>query len=163
MQSKGLSIVFSITTVEKQQFFGTSFPGGSYGKESACNGGDQVQSLGWEDPLEKGMATHSSVLAWRIPWAEEPGRLQSMGSQRLGHFQLTLTSIHDYWKNHNFDYMDCKVMSLLFNMLSRFVILFLPTSKRLLISWLQSLSAVILEPPKNKVSHCFHYFPIYCP
>ena len=55
MQSKGLSIVFSITTVEKQQFFGTSFPGGSYGKESACNGGDQVQSLGWEDPLEKAL------------------------------------------------------------------------------------------------------------
>jgi len=38
-----------------------------------------VQSLGWEDPLEKGMATHSSILAWRIPWTEEPGRLQSMG------------------------------------------------------------------------------------
>ena len=45
----------------------------------------QVQSLGWEDPLKKGMATHASVLAWRIPWAEEPGRLQSMGSQRVGH------------------------------------------------------------------------------
>ena len=44
-----------------------------------------VQSLGWEDPLEKGMATHSSILAWRIPWAEEPGGLQSMGSQRVGH------------------------------------------------------------------------------
>ena len=43
-----------------------------------------VQFLGWEDPLEKGMATHSSVLAWRIPWTEEPGRLQSMGSQRVG-------------------------------------------------------------------------------
>ena len=42
-----------------------------------------VQSLGWEDPLEKGMATHSSVLAWRIPWTEEPGELQSMRSQRL--------------------------------------------------------------------------------
>ena len=40
-----------------------------------------VQSLGWEDPLEKEMATHSSILAWRIPWSEEPGRLQSMGSQ----------------------------------------------------------------------------------
>ena len=45
----------------------------------------QVQSLGWEDPLEKEMATHSSILAWRIPWTEEPGRLQSMGSQRVGH------------------------------------------------------------------------------
>ena len=56
-----------------------------------------------------------------------------------------------------------KVMSLLLNMLSRSVITFLPRSKRLLISWLQSPSAVILEPPKNKVSHCFHCFPIYLP
>ena len=44
-----------------------------------------VQSLGWEDPLEKGTATHSSTLAWEIPWMEEPRRLQSMGSQRVGH------------------------------------------------------------------------------
>ena len=44
-----------------------------------------VQTLGWEDPLEKEMATHSSTLAWKIPWMEEPGRLQSMGSQRVGH------------------------------------------------------------------------------
>ena len=44
-----------------------------------------VQSLGWEDLLEKEMATHSSILAWKIPWMEEPGRLQSMGSQRVGH------------------------------------------------------------------------------
>ena len=43
----------------------------------------QIQFLGWEDPLEKEMATHSSILAWRIPWVEEPGRLQSMGSQEL--------------------------------------------------------------------------------
>ena len=46
----------------------------------------RVQSLGWEDPLEKGMATQSSILTWEIPWTEEkPGRLQSMGSQRAGH------------------------------------------------------------------------------
>ena len=44
-----------------------------------------VQSPGWEDPLEKGMATRSSTLAWRIPWTEEPGGPQSMGSQRVGH------------------------------------------------------------------------------
>ena len=56
-----------------------------------------------------------------------------------------------------------KVMSLLFNMLSRLVIAFLPRSKCLLISWLQSPSAVILEPPKYKVCHCFHCFPIYLP
>ena len=44
-----------------------------------------VQSLGWEDPLEEGMATHSSILAWRIPWTQEPGGLQSMASQKVGH------------------------------------------------------------------------------
>ena len=44
-----------------------------------------VRSLGWEDPLEKGMATHSSVLAWRIPWTEESGRIRSTGSQRFRH------------------------------------------------------------------------------
>ena len=44
-----------------------------------------VQSLSWEDPLEEGMATHSSILAWKIPWTEEPGRLQSMGSLKGGH------------------------------------------------------------------------------
>ena len=45
-----------------------------------------AQTLGWEDPLENGMATHSSILAWRIPWADEPGGLQSMGSQRVRHY-----------------------------------------------------------------------------
>ena len=44
-----------------------------------------VQSQGWEDPLEEGMATHANILAWRIPWTEEPGGLQSMGLQRIGH------------------------------------------------------------------------------
>ena len=44
-----------------------------------------VRSLGWEDPLEKEKATHSSTLAWKIPWTEKPGRLQFMGSQRVGH------------------------------------------------------------------------------
>ena len=44
-----------------------------------------VRSLGWEDPLGEGMTTHSSILAWEIPWIQEPGRLQSMGSQRVGH------------------------------------------------------------------------------
>ena len=67
-------------------------------KASACNVGDLssirrlsamwetwVRSVGWEDPLEKEMATHSNTLAWKISWTEEPGRLQSMGSQRVGH------------------------------------------------------------------------------
>ena len=67
------------------------FPDGSDSKESAYNAGDlglipgSGRSLDREDPLEKGMGTHSNILAWRIPWTEEPGRLQSMGSQRVGH------------------------------------------------------------------------------
>ena len=58
-------------------------------KESVCNAGNvqkmRVQALGLEDPLEKEMATHCSILAWKIPWTEEPVGLQSMGSQRVGH------------------------------------------------------------------------------
>ena len=61
------------------------FPGGSDGKEFACNAGYWVQSLDQEGPLEKGIATHSSVLAWRTAWTEEPGGLQSMVLQRVGH------------------------------------------------------------------------------
>ena len=53
----------------------------------------QVRSLGQEDPLEKEIATHSSILAWRIPWTEEPGRLQSVGLQRVGHDWTTSLSL----------------------------------------------------------------------
>ena len=56
------------------------FPGSSDDEESSCNAGDLAPSLGWEDPLEKGMSTHSSILARRIPWTEVPGTLQSMKS-----------------------------------------------------------------------------------
>ena len=64
------------------------FPDGSVGKESACSAGEclqwtRVQSLGWEVPLEKEMVTHSSILAWKIPWTEELGVIHSMGSQRV--------------------------------------------------------------------------------
>ena len=67
------------------------FPGGSDGKESACNAEDLGlgRSQGWEDPLEKGMTTHSSTLAWRIPRTEEPGGLQSLGSQWVRHDWVT--------------------------------------------------------------------------
>ena len=72
----------------------------------------QVQSLNWEDPLEKEMATHSSILAWRIPWTEEPGGLQSMGSQRVTQLSMNAHSyciilyilqvyrivIHNFWR-----------------------------------------------------------------
>ena len=61
------------------------FPGGSDRKASACNAGDPGSILCPEDPLEKEMATHSSILAWKIPWSEEPDRLQSLGLQRVRH------------------------------------------------------------------------------
>ena len=73
------------------------FPGGTSYKESIANAGDidmQFQSLGWEDPLEEGTATHSSILDWRIPRTEEPGGLQSMGSQRVGHDRSNLACTH---------------------------------------------------------------------
>ena len=63
--------------------------GGSDGKESTCDEGDLVQSLGWKDPLEMGMATQSSTLAWEIPWTEESGGLQPMASQSPGHNRET--------------------------------------------------------------------------
>ena len=64
------------------------FPGGSAVKNPPAMQESQearVQSLGWEDPLEEGIGTHSSILAWEIPWIKEPGRLQPMESQRVRH------------------------------------------------------------------------------
>ena len=61
----------------------------------------EVQSLGWEDPMKKGMATHSSILEWRTPWTEELGRLQSMGSERVGHDSMNTlndTMIDTEWE-----------------------------------------------------------------
>ena len=103
--SRGLSRVFSNTTVRNYQFFSaqSSLWPTSYMAQMVKNlpamQETWFRSLGWEDPLEKGMATHSSILAWRIPWTEEPGRLQSMGSQRVRHYCVTntfLASVHDY-------------------------------------------------------------------
>ena len=56
----------------------------------------QVRSLGGKDPLEKEMASHSSILAWKIPWTEEPGKLQSMGSQRVEHVLSDFTSLQNF-------------------------------------------------------------------
>ena len=61
------------------------FPGGSDSKQSACNTGDLGSVLGWEDTLEEGVAIHSSIVAREVSWTEEPGGLQSIGSQRAGH------------------------------------------------------------------------------
>ena len=75
------SIKFNLIT-----FYTEGFPGGSVVKKTCLPMQEtQVQSLGWEDPLEKEMATHSGILAWRIPWTEEPGGLQSTESQRVRH------------------------------------------------------------------------------
>ena len=63
----------------------SEFPGGSDGKASAYNPGDLGSIPGLGRSPEEGNGTHSSILAWKIPWTEEPGRLQSMGSQRVGH------------------------------------------------------------------------------
>ena len=122
----------------------------------------------WVWPL--GMATHSSILAWRILWIEEPARLQSMWSQSRTwlsdwHFHF-LSAFFVVQVSH--PYMTTgktialtrwtfvgKEISLLFHMLSRFVTAFLPRNKRLLISWLQSPSAVILEPKKIKTVRLF--------
>ena len=59
----------------------------------------RVRSLGWEDPLEKEMAIHSSTIAWKIPWTEEPGRLQSMGSQRVRHDWATSCSLYNQYSS----------------------------------------------------------------
>ena len=83
----------------------------------------RVQTLGWEDPLEKEMAAHPIILPWEIPRTEEPSTLQSAELQRIGH---NLPTEH------------------------KFVIAFLPRRKNLLISWLQSQSTVILELKKIK-------------
>ena len=69
---------------------------GSDSKESACNAKDLGLIPGLEDPLEEGMATHSSILAWRIPWIEEPGGLQPTGSQRIGHNWVTNSILGEF-------------------------------------------------------------------
>ena len=90
-------------------------------------------------------------------------QFKGINSSSLRHFYCSgLTSVHDYWKNHIWTFFTI-VISLLSNMLSRFVIAFLPRTKCLLISWLQSLSTVILEPKKIKSVTVFHCFPIYLP
>ena len=77
--------MFGIYIYEYQSKVYGGFPGSSDGKESAFNSGDPGSIPGLEDPLEKEMATHSSILAWKIPWTEEPGGLQSMGCRRVRH------------------------------------------------------------------------------
>ena len=83
----GYPLQYSWASLRKngKEFFGSA------GKELPAMGETWFRSLGWEDPLEKGMATQSSILAWRIPWTEEPGGLQSMGSHRLSVHTITFS------------------------------------------------------------------------
>ena len=128
--------LFSNTTVQKHRFFGVQLSlwfNASLVAQTVAMRETGVRFLDWEDPLKKEMASHSSTLAWKIPRTEEPDRLQSMESQRVGHYWATSLSLHLH------PYMTTgktraltrrtfirKVMSLLFNRLSRFVIAFLP-------------------------------------
>ena len=77
----------TLTSPNAPLFFLRGFPGGTTGKEPACQRSrcQRWGSVPWEDPLEEALATHSSILAWRIPWPEEPGGLQCVGWQRVGH------------------------------------------------------------------------------
>ena len=75
----------SLSLYDLLELYLGGFPGSSVVKNLPVMEEIQALSLGWEDPLEEGMATHSSTLAWRIPWTEEPGGLQSMESQRVRH------------------------------------------------------------------------------
>ena len=94
-------ICHSSSTVYIALILYLGFPGGSDSTESACSAGDMVWSMDREDPLEKEMATYSSILAWRIPWTEEPGGLQSMGSQRVRHDWATnITLLIHYIYNY---------------------------------------------------------------
>ena len=120
---------------------------------------------------------HPGLISFRVDWLDllaVQGTLKSLFQHHSSKASILWCSA--FFIVHSHPYMTTgktialtrqtfvgKVMSLLFNMLSRLVITFLPRSKHLLISWLQSPSAVILEPKKNKVSHCFHCFPIYLP
>ena len=104
LQSTGLSRVFSSTTIQKHQIF-TAQPSSLVAqmvKHLPAMQETRVRSLGWEDLLEKKTATHSSTLAWKIPRTEEPGRLQSMGLQRVRHDWATSLSLsYMHWETNH--------------------------------------------------------------
>ena len=87
--------VVLISPIKMSKFIQQHFIKHLSGEES-CNAGDEDSILGWEDPLEEGMATHPSILAWRIPWTEEPSRLQSMGSQSQTRLKQLSTQASTY-------------------------------------------------------------------
>ena len=151
-----------------------SFPASGYFPMSQCfaSGG---QSIGVFSFSISPSNEYSGLICFRMDWLDLPaiqGTLlqhhSSKASVLLHSAFLIVQLSHPHMTTGKTIAMTRwtfvgKVMSLPLNMLSRLVITFLPRSKHLLISWLQSPSTVILEPPKNKASHCFHCFPIYLP
>ena len=121
---------------------------------------------------------HSGLISFRMDWLDLPAVQGTLKSLLQHHSSKASVLQHSAFFIVQFSHLYTttgktialtrqtfvgKVMSLLLNILSKVLITFLPRSKHLLISWLQSPSAVILEPPKNKISHCFHCFPTYLP
>ena len=137
-------------------------------KSTLCMRWPQYWSFSFSIILSK---EHPGLISFRMDWLDLKSLLQHHSSKAsiLQHSAFsTVQFSHPYMTTGKTIALTRwtfvgKVMSLLFNMLSRLVITFLPRSKQLLISWLQSPSTVIFEPPKNKVWHCFHCFPIYFP
>ena len=106
---------FMIRTIESQNFSGSEAHSWVDGKESACNARGLGLITGSEDSLEKGMVNYYIIVAWRIPWIEEPGRLQSIGSQRVRQDWLTVTATRGeqliaWWPACSHD-LSCSIMS----------------------------------------------------
>ena len=141
------SIFLSIRSFPMSQFFTSG------GQSIGVSPSPSFLPMNIQDWLPLGLTGWISLLSKDSQESSLTPQFKSINSSALSFlYNSTLTSMHDYWKNHRSDYTDLfgKVMSLLFNMLSRLVITFLWRSKCLLISWLQSPSAVILKPPKIK-------------
>ena len=117
------------------------FPGASNGKASAYNAGDLGSIPESGDLLEKEMVTHSSILAWKIPWTEEPGGLQSKGSQRVGHDRVTSLSL--------FHFKDCRSFS---------------SKEQASFNFMAAVTICSdFGGQENKICHCSHCFSIYLP
>ena len=131
----------------------------------------QVRSLGWEDPLEKEMAIHSSTIAWKIPWTEEPGRLQSMGSQRVEHDWVTSFTFTYEWETFWWSSLLCIYLPLqtkksLFCIKCKDIytslLCFTSPYLRRLTQYIKRVKKYNLETIKSAFSPCLFLFQIHC-
>ena len=127
-----------------------------------------VQSLGREDPLEKGMATHSSILAWRSPWTEEPRGVQSMGSQRIGHDRVTnttqpfiLLALQTPLTSHTSNLIISATNQLRFTFQSLLYLLTYLHFHHIGSQFCNSISGLLQQHPNSTLCHYFLSFPIY--